>query len=133
MAQFSTNTFIGVVKVQQLLITSLSSSQRNQQLIREVTRHYSPTAEVTPQSRVHESNTEAHQPSLVQGLMEKLENIYPNVLHGITNATSHKVVEAAAQDGTLMTSGDVINFDWPEDKIQVPHNVRDYWPYREPL
>jgi len=65
--------------------------------------------------------------------MEKLENIYPNVLHDITDATSHKVVEAAAQDGTLMTSADLINFGWPEDKIQVPPNVRDYLPYRAAL
>ena len=124
-----TNTFIDVVRVQQLVITSLSSSQRNQQVTREVTRHYSPTAEVTPQSHVHESNTEVHQLSLVQGLLETIEKIYPKVLHDITDATSHKVVEAAAQDGTLMTSADLINFGWPEDKIQVRLNVRDYWPY----
>ena len=78
---------------------------------------------------MHESNTEAHQPSLVQGLLETIEKIYPKVLHDITDATSHKVVEATAQDGTLMTSADLINFGRPEDKIQVRLNVCDYWPY----
>jgi len=65
--------------------------------------------------------------------MEKLENICPNVLHDITDAPPDKVVEAAAQDGTLMTLAALINFGWPEEKIQVSPNVRDYWPCRDAL
>ena len=66
-------------------------------------------------------------------LMKEIEGTDPNIFHNMTDTTLQKVVTATSKDGNLMTLADVIANGWPEDKTQVPPNVRDYWPYRDEL
>ena len=66
-------------------------------------------------------------------LMKEIEGTDPNIFHNMTDTTLQKVVTATSKDGNLMTLADVIANGWPEDKTQVPPNVRDYWPYRDNL
>ena len=66
-------------------------------------------------------------------LMKEIEGTDPNIFHNMTDTTLQKVITATSKDGNLMTLADVIANEWPEDKTQVPPNVRDYWPYRDEL
>ena len=66
-------------------------------------------------------------------LMKEIEGTDPNIFHNMTDTTLQKVITATSKDGNLMTLADVIANGWPEDKTQVPPNVRDYWPYRDEL
>ena len=66
-------------------------------------------------------------------LMKEIEGTDPNIFHNMTDATLQKVVTATSKDGNLMTLAETIANGWPEDKTQVPPNVRDYWPYRDEL
>ena len=65
--------------------------------------------------------------------MKEIEGTDPNIFHNMTDTTLQKVITATSKDGNLMTLADVIANGWPEDKTQVPPNVRDYWPYRDEL
>ena len=66
-------------------------------------------------------------------LMKEIEGTDPNIFHNMTDATLQKVATATSKDGNLMTLAEIIANGWPEDKTQVPPNVRDYWPYRDEL
>ena len=66
-------------------------------------------------------------------LMKEIEGTDPNIFHNMTDTTLQKVVTTTSQDGNLMTLAETIANGWPEDKTQVPPNVRDYWPYRDEL
>ena len=66
-------------------------------------------------------------------LMKEIEGTDSNTFHNMTDATLQKVATATSKDGNLMTLAEIIANGWPEDKTQVPPNVRDYWPYRDEL
>ena len=66
-------------------------------------------------------------------LMKEIEGTDPNIFHNMTDATLQEVATATSKDGNLMTLAEIIANGWPEDKTQVPPNVRDYWPYRDEL
>ena len=68
-------------------------------------------------------------------LMKDIEEIDPNIYHNVTDGTLKKVAEATctSEDENLLTLAAMIMYGWPSDKLQVPFNVRDYWPYRDEL
>lgn len=66
-------------------------------------------------------------------LMKDIEEIDPNVYHNVTDKTLKKVADATTEDENLLTLATLIMYGWPSDKIQVPFNVREYWPYRDEL
>ena len=61
-------------------------------------------------------------------LMKEIEGTDPNIFHNMTDATLQKVATATSKDGNLMTLAEIFANGWPENKTQVPPNVRDYWP-----
>ena len=66
-------------------------------------------------------------------LIREIEAIDLNVFHNMTDVTLQKLALATSQDGNLNTLADMISYGWPEDKTQVPPNVRDFSPYRDEL
>ena len=61
-------------------------------------------------------------------LMKEIEGTDSNTFHNMTDATLQKVATATSKDGNLMTLAEIFANGWPENKTQVPPNVRDYWP-----
>ena len=61
-------------------------------------------------------------------LMKEIEGTDPNIFHNMTDATLQEVATATSKDGNLMTLAEIIANGWPEDKTQVPPNVRGYAP-----
>ena len=66
-------------------------------------------------------------------LMKEIEATDPNIFHNMTGATFQKVATATSKDGNLITLAEIVANGWPEDKTQVPPNVRDYRLYRDEL
>ena len=66
-------------------------------------------------------------------LMKDIEEIDPKVYHNVTDETLKRVAKATSEDENLLTLATMITYGWPADKLQVPFNVREYWPYRDEL
>ena len=65
--------------------------------------------------------------------MEDIEEIDPDLYHDVSDRTLLQVREATVADDNLMTLAEMVTYGWPDDKSQVPPNVREYWPYRDEL
>ena len=66
-------------------------------------------------------------------LMQDIKEIDPDLYHDVSDRTLLQVPEATVADDNLMTLAEMVTYGWPDDKSQVPPNIREYWPYRDEL
>ena len=66
-------------------------------------------------------------------LMQDIEEIDPDLYHDVSDRTLLQIREATVSDDNLMTLAEMVTYGWPDDKSQVPPNIREYWPYRDEL
>ena len=66
-------------------------------------------------------------------LMQDIEEIDQDLYHDVSDRTLLQDNEATVADDNLMTSAEMVTYGWPDDKSQVPPNIREYWPYRDEL
>ena len=65
--------------------------------------------------------------------MQDIKEIDPDLYHDVSDRTLLQVREAIVADDNLMTLAEMVTYGWPDDKSQVPPNIREYWPYRGEL
>ena len=66
-------------------------------------------------------------------LEQEIENIDYTLYHNVSDITMTKVQKETEVDETLQELMTICHTGWPEDKMEVPENLREYWPFRDEI